>query len=489
MCGSRPTTRSGWTSLTSAPGAAAWRCPWVWRSGSSLCPRVWPGTPRLTMTGSPSSGGSSRLASWHPGPVSRIWFRPKSGSSDRPRPGPGPDRRPVPGFVERSVVPANARALADDDLAASRPPSAGCWITICTSPGSPGQIPAWTVIHGGPLPGRPPAFARELSTVRQAADWMAAERRTCRPPRSTPQHAGSLSTPFRSPRRWEISSGAAVTGTRQPRPCGSGRPGLEHIEVPFGVQPVLPLLVENGLQAPAYGEALRFWVARLHDGFGHAGQLLVGEIGDHLAHGGHAVRAQGEHLVQRRPRAAVVRDAGFVGHLVVGQVQPVPGRRLPQDCALHPSVGGEDEMAQRLDEGPLSIDSLVEQLRCHAASPPDGPLPQPLENVPCFAEPFGIGRPHLHAVRVTTVELRLYQGHDVDAVDSQVPDLAAQVHVHQGCATDHDPRQIDQVEARVGEVDVVEPCAGQVNVLEPRAGQVLTGEVSHPTSLPRNALI
>ena len=41
------------------PGAPAWRCPWVWRSGSSPCQTVWPDTPRPTTTGSPSSGGSS----------------------------------------------------------------------------------------------------------------------------------------------------------------------------------------------------------------------------------------------------------------------------------------------------------------------------------------------------------------------------------------------------------------------------------------------
>ncbi len=146
-------------------------------------------------------------------------------------------------------------------------------------------------------------------------------------------------------------------------------------------------------------------------------------------------------------------------------------------------------MAQRLDEGPLSLDLLVEQLRGHPASPLDGPPPQPLEDVPRFAEPAGIGRPHLHPVRVAAVELRLHQGHHIDAVDPQVLDLAADVHVHQGCATDHDPRQIGQVEARVGEVHVVEPGAAQVNVLEPGPGQALPGEVGHPASLPRNAHI
>src|SRR6266702_6721339 len=68
---------------------------------------------------------------------------------------------------------------------------------------------------------------------------------------------------------------AWLQSLRRARPRGSGRPGLEHVKVPFGVQPVLPLLAEDGLQASAYGETLRLRVARLHDWLGHAGQLLV----------------------------------------------------------------------------------------------------------------------------------------------------------------------------------------------------------------------
>jgi hypothetical protein len=73
---------------------------------------------------------------------------------------------------------------------------------------------------------------------------------------------------------------------------------------------VLPLLVEDGLQAPAHGEALRLGEAGLRDRDREAGQPLVGQIGQHAADGGHPVRAQGEHLLQRRARVAVVRDAG-----------------------------------------------------------------------------------------------------------------------------------------------------------------------------------
>ena len=237
---------------------------------------------------------------------------------------------------------------------------------------------------------------------------------------------------------------------------------------------MLPFLGEDGLQAAAHGKALRRRVAGLGDRFGPAGQLGVGEPGEHPAHGGHAVRAQGEHLVQRRPGVPVPRDAGFTGHLVVGQAQRIPGRRLAQDRAADPGVGGEDEVAQRLDEGPFVVDPLVQQVRGHPARPRDGLLPQPLEDVPGLAEPVGIGRAHPGPIRITAVEFGFHQRHDVDAVDPHVLDQAVDVHVHQERAADHG----------AGQVDVAEPGAGQVDHLEPGAGQVLAGEVSHLASLP-----
>jgi len=237
---------------------------------------------------------------------------------------------------------------------------------------------------------------------------------------------------------------------------------------------VLPFLGEDGLQAAAHGEALRCRVARGGDRFGPPGQLGVGEPGEHLAHGGHAVGAQGEHLVQRRPGALVPRDIGFVGHLVVGQAQRVPGRRLAQDRAADPGVGGEDEVAQRLDEGPLVVDPLVQQLRGHPLRPRDRLLPQPLEDVPGLAEPVGIGRAHLGATGITAVEFGFHQGHDVDPVDRHILDQAVDLHVHQEGAADHG----------AGQVHVAKPGAGQVDLLEPGAGQVFAGEVSHLASLP-----
>ena len=131
-------------------------------------------------------------------------------------------------------------------------------------------------------------------------------------------------------------------------------------------------------------------------------------------------------------------------------------------------------MAQRLDEGPLIVYPLVQQFRSHPAGPRHGLLPQPLEDVPGLAVPVGIGRAHPGAVRIAAVEFGLDQRHDVDVVDPDVLDLAADVDVHQERAANHG----------AGQVDVVEQGSGQVDHLEPGAGQVLASEVSHRASLP-----
>jgi len=153
---------------------------------------------------------------------------------------------------------------------------------------------------------------------------------------------------------------------------------------------VLPLFGEDRLQAAAHRIAVRRRVARLGDRFGHPGQLGVGEPREHPAHGGHPVRPQREHLVQRRPGGPLPGDGRIVGHLVVRQVERIPRRRLAQDRAADPRVGGEDEVAQRLDEGPLVGDPLVQQVRVHAARPVHGLLPQPLEDAPGLAVPVRI---------------------------------------------------------------------------------------------------
>ena len=164
-----------------------------------------------------------------------------------------------------------------------------------------------------------------------------------------------------------------------------------------------------------------------------------------------------------------------------------PRGRLAQDGAVHPGVGGENQVAQRLDKRPLAVDPPVQQFRVQIAGPGHGLLPQRLQYVPGFAVSGGVGRAHLGPAGVAAVEFGLHQRRDVDAVDPEVLDLAADVDVHQVRPADRDSGQVDQAEACAGEVDVVEVGTGQVDVLEPGAGQVLVGEISHPRRVERVA--
>lgn len=67
------------------------------------------------------------------------------------------------------------------------------------------------------------------------------------------------------------------------------------------------------------------------------------------------------------------------------------------------------------------------------------------------------------------VEARLYQGYDVDTVDLHIADLAADLDVHQLCATNYDAGRIDQVKPCIPEVDILEPgvCERDTSNREP----------------------
>ena len=77
-------------------------------------------------------------------------------------------------------------------------------------------------------------------------------------------------------------------------------------------------------------------------------------------------------------------------------------------------------MAQRLDERPLVVDVLVQQRRvelCERASTVAGP--QVLDHRPCLAEAGRVGRAQLGPFGVATIQLRLDERADVDAVDAE----------------------------------------------------------------------
>ena len=89
---------------------------------------------------------------------------------------------------------------------------------------------------------------------------------------------------------------------------------------------------------------------------------IPNDRGQQRADGGHPAFAQGEDLVQGWAGVAVAGGAGVVGHFVVRQVERIPRGRLAEDGTVHPGVGGEDQVAQRLDERPLAVHPLVQRL-------------------------------------------------------------------------------------------------------------------------------
>ena len=91
-------------------------------------------------------------------------------------------------------------------------------------------------------------------------------------------------------------------------------------------------------------------------------QAGVGELVDDAAHQRHAVAAHLHHLCQRRAGVEVNAERCGVRGRIAGlrEAERVVWHRLVEDRAAGPRVGGEDEMAQRLDEGPFVVDSQVE---------------------------------------------------------------------------------------------------------------------------------
>ena len=143
----------------------------------------------------------------------------------------------------------------------------------------------------------------------------------------------------------------------------------EHREVALGVEPVLPLLVEDHAQALGDGEAV---------GVGHERRGR----GDRSAR---ARRRRGRRAPPRRRHGAgparsstsssegrTSRSHGTpstAGRLVPGQVERVPGGGIGPDHAADPARVREAEVAQGLDERPLVVDLLVQRARPAATGP------------------------------------------------------------------------------------------------------------------------
>ena len=169
----------------------------------------------------------------------------------------------------------------------------------------------------------------------------------------------------------------------------------------------------------------------------------------------HPVGARRQHLGPRRlgrhvdpERRGVLRVVGRLR-----QRQRMERSFLVEDRAADPAVGDEDEVPQRLGEGPLTIDPLVDGALGQPLGAGRRLRPHPLDGVPHRAEVVGRpDLPQLNPLGVAAVELGLDVVGHVDAVDHQPLDVARDVDAQQGGVDDLDP----------GQVAVDEPGAGEV---------------------------
>ena len=137
--------------------------------------------------------------------------------------------------------------------------------------------------------------------------------------------------------------------------------------------------------------------------------------------------------------------------------------RLVEDRAAGPGAGSEDEMAQRLDEGPFVIDSGGEQVRVAARRgrrcPATGARPCPTSDGPSACS-------QRHASGVPQLELALRECRDVDVVDDEAAHKPGHADIDQPRIRDRDLAQVTVPEVRAGEVRVRETgtakCAGAV---------------------------
>ncbi len=73
----------------------------------------------------------------------------------------------------------------------------------------------------------------------------------------------------------------------------------------------------------------------------------------------------------------------------------------------------------------------------------------------------------------------MHERHDVDAVDLDVEQLAADVDVDQFDAAHHDAAHVDRAKGRVREIDGAKRRTPQPDALEARATEILTTEFGH----------
>ncbi len=155
----------------------------------------------------------------------------------------------------------------------------------------------------------------------------------------------------------------------------------------------------------------------------------------------------------------------------------MPRGRIAQQRPIDPAIGGEREMAQRLNERPFAIDLFVQQCGVETTGLRHSGPPQVLNDGPGAPEPVGVGRSQFRSLGMKPVEFGLDEGNDVDIVDAQALKLAANHHIAHPRSTEPHTTQVDVTKSGATEADLIEPSACQVDLMEVGTRQVLLEEL------------
>ena len=192
--------------------------------------------------------------------------------------------------------------------------------------------------------------------------------------------------------------------------------GLDRVEVADGVAVVLPLLLEDHVQAGEGGlrvlGALRVPARR--------GQLVGRDRGEEVAH--HRDAAGRTSSTSAYDGATVVKiDMSKPSSSEPASRWPMRVERLfdLQDGPAQPRVRGKDQVPQRLRERPLAVHRDVDRAGRHRRDAVERRRPGALEHGPGRAQAVRIRRPPLGRPGKAAVEFGLDERDHVDAVDAE----------------------------------------------------------------------
>src|SRR5262249_53029693 len=135
---------------------------------------------------------------------------------------------------------------------------------------------------------------------------------------------------------------------------------FEYRKIADGIAMVLALFSHDNAQAAGHREGL-LGITRRRSPGARSLEFSLGEPIDDASHDSHAVRASRQHLRERRTGIEVDANRRRVGTRIgrVRDSDAMKWHRLVQDRPARPRVGREYQMAQRLGERPLVIDTFV----------------------------------------------------------------------------------------------------------------------------------